>query len=365
MVVIGVLFAIPIVFVLSVSLYVRLNPQFGGRITKSDIERYRQSPNWDGKKFVNRSETTVSVGFKNLPKVIYRQFSNTKVRQPQHRIKIPELSHSQWQINPEMPKYVWYGHATLLLQIKGKNILIDPMFGPDAAPIGPFKVKRFSDNTLDIIDQLPKIDLVIFSHDHYDHLDYKSVQKLKSNVDLFYVALGVERHLKSWGIPEHQIHTFDWWDDKDFDDISIRFTESRHFSGRGLTDRTKSLWGGWIFKTDKHNIYWSGDGGYDTHFKEIGETYGPFDLGFMECGQYNEFWKTIHMFPDEAVQAAKDSGVKVAVPVHWGGFALSSHTWKHPVEEFTKFATEQGQSIATPEPGAIVKLTDQTSTWWE
>ena len=178
-----------ILFLLSVSLYIRFNPQFGGRVKDHHIERYRQSPQWDGEKFINRSETTVSVGFKNLPTVLYRQFTNAKARAPRQPIPIPPFEHKNWNHQPEQPKYVWYGHATLLLQMEGKNILIDPMFGPDASPIAPFKVKRFSEDTLSIIDNLPDIDLVILSHDHYDHLDYKSIQQLKSKVDLFYVGL--------------------------------------------------------------------------------------------------------------------------------------------------------------------------------
>ena len=179
-------------------------------------------------------------------------------------------------------------------------------------------------------------------------------------------ALGVERHLIKWGVPPEQIQIFDWWDEVNFHGISIRFTESRHFSGRGLSDRTKSLWGGWIFKTAHHNIYWSGDGGYDDHFKDIGAQYGPFDLGFMECGQYNEFWRPIHLFPDEAVQAAIDAQVKVAVPVHWGGFALSTHLWQDPAEEFMTHAATKGQSIETPEVGQIIHVgKTPTQYWWQ
>ncbi len=355
-----------IICITAVILYVRLNPQFGGRINNAHIALYSQSKQWNGKTFENRIETNMDFKLKDVPKLMISQFTNTKLRRPKLPIPVVPFSDAEWESVPEKPKYVWYGHATLLLQINGQSILIDPMFGGDASPIGPFSVKRFSDNTLDLIDDLPEIDLVVLSHDHYDHLDYKSIQKLKGKVKLFYVALGVARHLEKWGIPSNHIKEFDWWDEQTFNGIKITFTESRHFAGRGPTDRFKSLWGGWIFKTASHNIYWSGDGGFGDHFKSIGDQFGPFDIGFMECGQYNEYWRALHMFPDEAVTAAKEARVNIAVPVHWGGFALSSHLWKHPVETFLKHANQEGVEAETPEPGKVMIVGEsKTKRWWE
>ena len=195
----------------------------------------------------------------------------------------------------------------MLMRVNNKTILIDPMLGPDAAPIAPFKSKRFSESTLSLIDQFPEIDLLLLSHDHYDHLDLASIKKLKPKVKQYYVALGCGRHLEHWGIDPVQIREFDWWDNASFEAINITFTPSRHFSGRGLRDRFKSLWGGWVFKTETESIYFSGDGGYGKHFKEVGEKLGPFDFGIMECGQYNEQWHQIHMYPEEAIQAAIDA----------------------------------------------------------
>ena len=151
-----------------------------------------------------------------------------------------------------------------------------------------------------------------------------------------------------------------------FENNEITFTPSRHFSGRGLTDRAKSLWGGWVFKTEQESIYWSGDGGYGNHFKEVGEKLGPFDIGFMECGQYNANWHLIHMYPEEAVQAAIDAGVKKAVAVHWAGFALAQHTWVNPIERFCKAAEENKLEILTPEIGELFKMDEEKSEkWWE
>jgi L-ascorbate metabolism protein UlaG (beta-lactamase superfamily) len=185
-------------------------------------------------------------------------------------------------------------------------------------------------------------------------------------VSQYYVALGTARHLIDWGVDEDKITEFDWWDNDSFADISITFTPSRHFSGRGLTDRAKSLWGGWVFKTNTESIYWSGDGGYGDHFKEVGSRLGPFDFGMMECGQYNENWHQIHMYPEEAVQAALYAGVKKAMPVHWAGFALAQHHWKDPIERFTAEAKLEGLEILTPRIGEQFSYTAQDKgRWWE
>lgn len=247
-----------------------------------------------------------------------------------------------------------------------QTILIDPMFGPDAAPIAPFKVKRFSDATLAIIDSFPEIDLVLISHDHYDHLDYESILKLKEKAKCFYVALGVKRHLVSWGIPENIITEFNWWNEFNFNDIKITFTPTRHFSGRGLTDRAKSLWGGWVFKTEEEHIWFSGDSGYGSHFKEIGDRLGPFDFAFMECGQYNEKWNQIHMYPEESVQAALDAKVQNCMPVHWAGFALAQHPWKEPVERFIEKAKSEKLNFIVPKIGELFSSeTVKSSEWWK
>lgn len=148
----------------------------------------------------------------------------------------------------------------------------------------------FSKNTLSIIDDLPAIDLLLMTHDHYDHLDMASIRKLKKKTNKYFVGLGVARHLIHWGIDRDAITEFDWWNNHSFENISITYTPTRHFSGRGLTDRAKLLWGGWAFNNKHVNIYFSGDGGYGNHFREIGKRLGPFDLGMMECGQYSEHW---------------------------------------------------------------------------
>ena len=205
------------------------------------------------------------------------------------------------------------------------------------------------------------------THDHYDHLDYDSIKKLKSKTKKYYVALGVKRHLVRWGVDPNLITEFDWWNDQLLDDIKITLTPTRHFSGRGLTDRAKSLWGGWVLKTEQENIWFSGDGGYGEHFKKIGEHLGPFDFAFMECGQYNDDWRPIHMFPEESIKAAMEARVNKAMPVHWGGFSLSyQHEWTDPPEEFVKNANEKGFEYILPPLGKLFTYSDAIQEkWWK
>ena len=340
--------------------------QFGGKLSDELTNRYEKSPQWRDGKFMNAEETSMSINWQSLPKLLYKQFCEKKEREPEKPIPV-ESFHLEEFLKPSLAtKFIWYGHSVVLMRINEKTLLIDPMLGPDAAPIAPFKSKRFSENTLDLIDDFPEIDLLLLTHDHYDHLDLASIEKLKPKVKQYFVALGCARHLESWGIQSDHIKEFDWWDQATFEEIQITFTPTRHFSGRGLTDRAKSLWGGWAFKTDRENIYFSGDSGYGEHFKEVGKRLGPFDFGIMECGQYNENWHQIHMFPEETVQAAQDAGVQKAMAVHWCGFALAQHSWQDPIESFTKTAKEQNLNIITPKLGQQFHYTDTYHVhWWK
>lgn len=340
--------------------------QFGAKPKKTDLETYSRSGNWQGDKFLNLEETGMSINIQDLPKLLYKQFWEKQGREPEKPIPIEPFDKTEFLKDTDRAKLIWYGHSVLLLRIHSKTILIDPMFGEDAAPISPFGIKRFSKNTLGIIDDLPEIDLALISHDHYDHLDLSSIKKLIPKVRKFGVALGVARHLIKWSVPKGKITEFDWWEYLDFHGINITFTPTRHFSGRGLRDRAKSLWGGWVLKTTEESIWFSGDSGYGNHFKEIGERLGPFDFGIMECGQYNENWHQIHMFPEESIQAAIDVGVNNIMAVHWAGFALAQHHWKDPIQRFTKAAEGKNLQLSHPKPGEIFTTKElKNHSWWE
>ena len=340
--------------------------QFGGKVSKELTEQYEQSNNWKNGSFQNLEHTDMSMTLSKIPSVLFKQLTKTAERTPKQALPIEAFDKTAFLAPSDKAKFIWYGHAVVLMRMGGKTILIDPMLGPNTTPIAPTSNKRFSENTLDLIDDFPAIDLVLITHDHYDHLDYASIQKLKGKVKQFFVALGVKRHLVSWGISADSITEFDWWQTQNFGNTEITFTPTRHFSGRGLTDRFKSLWGGWIFKTVNENIWFSGDGGYGEHFKEVGKRFGAFDFAFMECGQYNDDWHEIHLFPHESVQAAIDAYAKKIMPFHWAGFNLSyQHTWTEPAEEFVKSAIKHQIDYAMPPLGKIFTVDSvEKEKWW-
>lgn len=305
----------------------------------------------------------------DMPKMIYKQLTNRKGREPENPLPILPFDLEVFMQEDGVASFIWYGHAVILMRMAGLTILIDPMLGPNTTPIAPFATRRFSNGTLDLIDEFPEIDLLLMSHDHYDHLDMASIDKLKHKTRQFGVALGVKRHLVKWGVDADRIQEFDWWDGQSFGDLEISFTPSKHFSGRGLSDRFKSLWGGWVFKTRQTSLWFSGDGGYGSHFKEVGNRLGPFDYAFVECGQYNDDWPDVHLFPDQAVQAALDVGAIRAMPYHWAGFALSyQHTWWEPAQDFVKSAVEKGLNYSLPKLGELVRIgedVERKELWWE
>lgn len=340
--------------------------QFGGKVTKALASRYASSPHWASSKFLNLEETRTSVDYHDLPGFFRKQFCEKDEREPLTPLPILPFETESFLTASPSWKAIWFGHSVVLFLIGGKVVLTDPMFGPNAAPISPKAVRRYSQNTLAIIDELPPIDIVLLTHDHYDHLDFESIQKLQSKVGRFLVPLGVGRHLQAWGIEEARITECDWWECLEIDGLRLTFTPTRHFSGRGLTDRAKSLWGGWVLKTEKENLWFSGDGGYGTHFKTIGEKLGPFDFAFMECGQYNEMWHEMHMYPEESVLAALDARAKMVMPVHWGSFTLAQHSWREPVERFVAEAELLGLPYVVPRLGEL--LTEPSALeqhpWW-
>jgi L-ascorbate metabolism protein UlaG (beta-lactamase superfamily) len=338
---------------------------FGAQPSPSDIEKYASSPQWNGIKFENIEPTKSDVSFFSLPAILHKQFENRENRQPHRPLPVIAFDRNKFCEAGEEFRAIWFGHSAILMRMANTSIFIDPMLGPNAAPISPLPAKRFSENVLAVLDEIPELDLVVLSHDHYDHLDYASIQKLKDKTKYFFVALGVGRHLEKWGIDKDIITEFDWWDAQLFNNIRITFTPTRHFSGRGLTDHSKSLWGGWVFTTTTENIWFSGDGGYGEHFKEIGQLMGPFDFAFVECGQYSEFWPQIHMFPEESVQAVIDAGTRKVMPVHWAGFALSQHSWTNPADRFVSEAEKRELNYVLPGLGEPITLHfNERLKWW-
>ncbi len=339
---------------------------FGGKLTKERLAKYEKSPNWKKGAFRNLEHTVMDITLPKVPGLLYKQIFDKKGREPEQKLPVLPFDKEAFLAPSEQAKMIWYGHSVVLMRIKGKTVLIDPMLGPNASPIAPFPVRRFSENTLNLIAELPDIDILLMTHDHYDHIDLASFEQLKPKVKKYVTTLGTARHYEDWGVSEKDIVEMDWWENLSIDGLDIHCTPSRHFAGRGANNRAKSFWGGWVIQSDNENIYFSGDGGYGDHFKEVGERLGPFDFGFMECGQYNKLWHQIHMYPEESVRAAEDAKVKNIMPVHWAGFALALHPWKEPVERFILEANNNRQNHITPVLGELFTAeSTMRSEWWK
>lgn len=351
-------------------IFVSYYPTFGGDISKERQQQYINSPQFKEGTFVNeKAGIPKDPSFSEIV-TIARKFFFTEVENgsPKDNIAVQKVTPPMLAQHQDDPKLIWFGHSAFLLQIAGKNILIDPMLSEVPAPHPLLGSKRFTKDLPIAIEQFPKIDALLISHDHYDHLDYSSIKKLKDKVETYFVPLGVGVHLEAWGIAPNQIKEMDWWQETTFKDLKLACTPAQHFSGRKFTNGQSTLWSSWVIASNKTSIYFSGDGGYGPHFKQIGEQYGPFDLALMECGQYNKMWPDIHMFPEETAQAGLDVKAKAMMPIHWGAFKLALHSWTDPIERVTIKAQELQLPLVTPKIGAPVfinKLPKQHSPWWQ
>ena len=358
--ILGIL-ALIVLFVVGVIIFTKTAPQFGATITEKKAAELSRSPNYDGKTFQNLVETNMDMGLKEIPDLLWA-YSQTKNTTP--KTKIP----TQWEggVKGDTSIYAtWYGHSAILLEMTGKKIFFDPMLGGASSPVS-FLTKRFPYESPIPISELPALDAVIISHDHYDHLDYTTILQIKDKTKHFYTGLGVGEHLKKWGVPASKVTEMDWYESADFEELEIIATPARHFSGRSFTDRNATQWASWIVKSAENAIYFSGDSGYSPHFKEIGEKYGPFDLAFVECGQYNQRWGNIHMFPEQTVQAGLDVGAKVAMPIHWGAFNLALHDWRDSITRAIKAANDKPIDMIYPVVGYRfdVKGDLPQKVWW-
>jgi len=280
--------------------------------------------------------------------------------------KLPSVKTDLVNLNSSKPVIVWFGHSSYFIRIENKNFLIDPVFSGNAAPLS-FMIKAFPGSNIYQPEDLPAIDYLILTHDHYDHLDFKTVRKLRNKVNNIYCSLGVSSHFKYWGFDINKITEMDWWGSIQLDEnISLTAAPARHFSGRGIK-RGQTFWSSFILKTKDHNLYLGGDSGYDSHFKEIGDKYGPFDIAILEAGQYNTMWPYIHMMPEETVQAAVDLKAKSLLPVHWGKFTLALHAWDEPIKRVTEKAQSLNMKVYTPKIGQPLILGDsfQSENWWD
>lgn len=257
------------------------------------------------------------------------------------------------------------GHSSILLKLGEDLVLIDPVFSERASPLQWAGPRRFHPVPL-VPDELPTITAVVISHNHYDHLDSHTVRQLAPNVHYFVVPLGVGEHLRDWGVADEAIVELDWWEELEIGDLTLAATPAQHFSGRSLTDRNKTLWASWVIQGDGANLFFSGDTGYFDGFSEIGERYGPFDVTMIENGAYNEAWRSMHLMPEESVQAHIDLRGRAMLPIHNSTFDLSIHAWYEPLERVSALAAERGVQLLTPVIGAPVQVFEPRPTyaWW-
>jgi L-ascorbate metabolism protein UlaG (beta-lactamase superfamily) len=292
-------------------------------------------------------------------------FLNKSKRSAPNHI-LPSVKTNLHALNPEKDVMVWFGHSSYFLQIDGKKILVDPVFSGSASPV-KFTTKSFKGSDVYTADDIPVIDYLFITHDHWDHMDYETIIKLKPKIKKIITGLGSGAHLEHWGVDKEIIIEKDWNEQVFLDPgFIVNTTSSRHFSGRGFK-RNGALWMSFVLTTPGMKIFLGGDSGYDKHFAEIGNKYGPFDLVILECGQYNEYWKYIHMMPEEVVQAALDLKAKVLLPVHWSKFSLSLHAWDDPIIRVTKESKRKNLHAITPAIGEEVdlKIHGRYVNWWE
>ena len=358
----GLLALLLLVFVGS-AIFINTSPQFGADPEGERLARISTSIHFKDGKFENEVPTKAGEDG-DLGKIL-SDFFTAEHTIPEEALPTKYGEGANQQID-SIAYLTWFGHSSFLLEIDGMNILLDPMLGENAAPVFFFGQRFPFKKPIDFSLIPDRIDAVIYSHDHYDHLDYPTVERIKDRVDHFYMPLGMGAHFESWGIEADRITELDWWDNAESGPLNFVATPARHFSGRGLTNRDKTFWASWVIEGKHQKLFFSGDGGYFKGFKEIGDKFGPFDFTMMECGQYNTQWAQIHMMPEETVQAHMDLRGKVMMPIHWGAFNLAPHAWKDPIERAQKKARELGAKMFTPIVGERFAVSDsmQSEDWW-
>jgi L-ascorbate metabolism protein UlaG (beta-lactamase superfamily) len=329
-------------------------PKFGMQPDEDQLIKMKNSPNYEKGRFKNINPTPDLVEGVSYFRVLYDfLFKKSSRNVPQH--VLPSHKTDLLSLDPAKNLLVWFGHSSYFMQIDGKKILVDPVFSGSASPI-KYTTRSFRGSDVYTTDDIPEIDYLFISHDHWDHLDYETVVKLQPKIKKVITGLGVGAHLQYWGYSRDKVIEKDWNEQVVLDPgFIVNTTPARHFSGREFK-RNRTLWLSFVFKTPTMKLFLGGDSGYDTHFKTIGDTFGPFDLAILECGQYNPYWKYIHMMPEEVIQAGIDLRAKKILPVHWSKFALSLHAWDEPIKRITVESNNRNMPIITTIIGAAIDL---------
>lgn len=359
-----ILLAVPV----CIWLYLK-TPVFGAHPERADFVRFEKSLAFNAAigEFENRQPELIRQmrEANSTVELLTKWFEERPGGRPERRLpqEIPNVG--AFLSDSDSARLIWLGHSTFLLNLAGTIILVDPVFSDNAAPVS-FTGKRFQDPAISL-DDLPPVDIVLLSHDHYDHLDYRTILRLADSSAHFMTPLGVGLHLRRWGIENARITELDWWESHETSGVEFTALPAQHFSGRDGINNNQTLWASWAIITPKTRLYFSGDSGYDIHFAQIGERLGPFDLSIMENGQYDPAWPPVHVTPEEAVQAHLDLRATRLFPVHWGMFELAFHSWYDPAVRISAAADLNGVKLFTPMLGQVTAIDDavKTSRWWE
>ncbi|MEO7939157.1 MAG: MBL fold metallo-hydrolase [Burkholderiaceae bacterium] len=326
-------------------------PVFGGVMEGERLERMQHSPQYVGGRFENNPPYHSQV---SLLQSVHDYFGGQQ-REPGFVIPVVPLEPGSLQLPPLAGmRAIWFGHSTVLIEIDGVRIMTDPVLSQRASPFQFIGPERMHPPPIELA-RLDGIDAAVISHDHYDHLDRDTVLQLARGGTHFFVALGIGAHLQRWSVPLSQIHEMDWWEHIRFKGVDLYATPARHYSGRKSMDNA-TLWSSWMIRGSGGSVYYSGDTGYGPHFKEIAQRLGAPDLTLMKIGAYDPSWLDIHMDPESAVQAHRDLGARVMLPVHWATFNLAYHAWDEPILRAVAAAKSQGVELVTPRVGAVVDI---------
>jgi L-ascorbate metabolism protein UlaG (beta-lactamase superfamily) len=332
-------------------------------VSESTRARIERSPQWRDGRFRNRLDRIDGPIWRSFGEFF---FGGSKHRRPTEPIPVEARTGRDYATPPASGlRITWLGHSTTIVEIGSARLLVDPVWAERVSFVSFAGPKRFYSPPLPLAE-LPPVDAIVLSHDHYDHLDADFVRMLAAR-DLRWIApLGVGELLAKWGVPERSVTELDWWETTQVSGVTLTSTPARHFSGRGLGNRDHTLWCGWSFATADRRLYYAGDTAMQNEFAEIGERLGPFDLTMIEIGAYDQLWPDVHLGPEQAVAAHRLVRGDVMLPVHWGLFDLALHGWTEPIERALAAAARHGVRIATPRPGGIVEpaALRPVERWW-
>ena len=346
------------------------SPQFGALPEGARLERIQKSPHYANGTFHNLLPTPILTDGSGTVSSLLKSFF-LKKDNPVPPGPVSTVKTSLNSLDRNTDTVIWLGHSSFFIQLGGQRILIDPVLNDHASPVS-FSTRAFPGSNPYTVEDLPDIDVLLISHDHWDHLDYATLTTLRPKIRQVVCGLGVGAHLQRWGFAENVIYEGDWGDRLTQGDLTIHITPARHYSGRSLT-RSKTLWAGFVMETPQRRIFYSGDSGYGPHFAELGRQFGTFDLALLECGQYDKRWNLIHMMPEETAKAADDLHTMALLPAHAGKFSIAYHAWDDPYRRIAAASQTKSWRLTTPRIGEPI-LFDSTETnkgnepalgWWQ